>query len=508
MIFDKLESNLNKKLIFQILFIVTSISLYLVGLSQLSSIVSTSFYDLSITVFSLGVPLIILLFLIYLTDIRLATYFLLLTFPFIAAVGSFLQPIGGELLEVTPEIVLVVFFYFAVFLKYPKSKMTKLLMAFTALWLFSNLISFILSVNLKLSFPCFLLACCSVLFASSISTLVSQEKYPINYKRSFFSTLIEGYLLSILIFTLTGFALLYLAEGLNFLSPASLISIIRPNLSSLPGFFQNNGVSSVIIVSLPISLTLALRAYTNINYPAFFYYSFVFFAGTFLIFLDKSRGAFLVLVFYFMVFLTRSIFFNSNNDQGVKKRKSNYFLGFSLLVFITIIFYIFMDAFLVRLVGKANINDVNLTNILYNTFISSRGLILKEGFLEFLNYPLFGKGYSNTLIYLQFYGISWPPHNMLLEILLATGIFGVVGVSFLIISTYFKTRKAKKLFSPLERDLNFSIWLSILGLLAFGFTTGSSLIESNDIKTAYFMNILLFFLILLQHLSKKEVHLK
>jgi O-antigen ligase len=264
----------------------------------------------------------------------------------------------------------------------------------------------------------------------------------------------------------------------------------------------NNLLSSVLIISIPIWVTLLSNNFNQKGFLRSLLTLFIFCVSILLIFLDKSRGAFIVLIFYLVIFILRFLLSSLANPKN-QFRNQSYLMSFTIIVILALGF-IFLGEVVVNRMTGLNTGQFSFKDIIETTFLSARGLTITQGFQEFLNSPFFGKGYGNGLMYIPTFGIFLDSHNLIIEHLVATGIFGITPIFYLLVSAFLSSVKSRRKLTSHDKDLIFSLWLSIAGFFLFGVTSGSEFIAAYAIKTAYCSYTLLLFLIAIMTITENR----
>lgn len=132
--------------------------------------------------------------------------------------------------------------------------------------------------------------------------------------------------------------------------------------------------------------------------------------------------------------------------------KKNTVSSQSLLKILFVILLVFLAAFFsFRFANKANIATSGFERVI-NTFLygdrSGRSFIQKMSFESFLKSPIFGHGFGSV-----FYEINGHSHNFFFDVLLETGIVGLI----IWISMFLYTIRRLVLFA--KNDITDSLWL-------------------------------------------------
>jgi hypothetical protein len=361
---------------------------------------------------------------------------------------------------------------------------------FIALWLIGNTISVALSQNISNSFPIYLLAIFTVIpWVLILDYQISDPEY---LKK----VIIPVFCFSLSLFAISAIALVYLEDGLKGLN---IISIIRPSIQG-PGYLHNNSASGFALLSLPLSFALLRINLRRKNMFHTILYLFLMLSSTFIILLDKSRSAFLTVFLFLFIFSVGQVLQAKKNIKSFEMTPSSFLLLFFMFIFFCFLIYLSLDSFLQRLAGDET--DFSPAMIIWNTLISSRGAILLTSWNEFISSPIYGLGYGNGLFYIPEFGTYWNSHNMLLEQLNATGVIGTIPIFYLLITSFlFFLKQRSKIFGPDLMIVN-SVFVTIIGLLSYGFLSGMELIGAYDVVSSAPMLILVFLNMILIGLCK------
>ena len=473
--------------------------LYVATLNFLAVRASVTYYDLGVILLTIS-PIAILVIVTLLRNPKLLFLSFIFSLPFIPSLGGYLNVIGGPFMVVSIEILAILGLMLANFETLQNMKLSYSMIIFIFLWLIGNSLSAILSINIFNSLPIYLLSVLTVIPWIFLLTAVTN---PINNNEKPLSqTMLPVFCVSIAFFSLSTLVFLFLTDGINALNIAS---IIRPEIVGT-GYSTNNNASGLALISLPITYALLKNSLINGKPSEILLYLLCILVPLFLILVDKSRAAILTTIFYSLILMFNQLssFFQRRSTTKMSLgSKAILLLLISLAVFAM---YLGFEAFMKRLAGS----DTNFSpaQIIYRTLVSTRGAILAASWNEFLNYPLYGKGYGNNLIYIAEYGQYWNAHNMILEQLCATGIIGTFPVLYLLLASLRSWLKSRSRLDEINTLFANSIVLSIVGLLLFGFINGLELIAAYDIKSALPILILIMLIVILNRITNGENKLK
>lgn len=218
--------------------------------------------------------------------------------------------------------------------------------------------------------------------------------------------------------------------GLDFFKWPEDPLITRRTIST---FGQPNFLASWLLLVIPLSIYLI---YQNKKFLLKFFYSIIVLAQLGCLFFTSSRGGFIALGIAGILFIAYLIFFSK-----LKKQKK-IVIG-SGLFFLAVLGILGMNIFLPgRLGGLTNFKSGSLAARI-NFYQASAEAITKK--------PFFGYGLENSgEVFINYYQPDWgiygdvssttdKAHNLVLDILLATGFFGLI---FYIILYYYFFRLA------------------------------------------------------------------
>tara|TARA_Y100000996_G_C22404385_1_gene594473 strand:- start:75 stop:785 length:711 start_codon:yes stop_codon:yes gene_type:complete len=223
-------------------------------------------------------------------------------------------------------------------------------------------------------------------------------------------------------------------------------------------------------------------------------------SSTLIILLDKSRSAFLTVFLLLFIFSVSQVSQLKKNRKSYEMTPSSFLFLFFMFILFCFLIYLTFDNFLQRLAGDDT--DLSPAMIIWNTLVSSRGAILLTAWNEFITSPIYGLGYGNGLFYIPEFGAYWNAHNMLLEQLVATGVIGTIPVFYLLITSFLFFLKERSKIIGSDLMIVNSVFVTIIGLLSFGFMSGMELIGAYDVVSSAPMLVLVFLNLILIGLCK------
>jgi len=465
--------------------------IYIYILDYLAVYATGNYYQLGLILLTL-IPLPFLALLLYFPNKKAILAIFVFFLVFIPSISNYLNVIGGKYFVISIEVFALLFLIFANHKEIKSQSLDWSLFIFISLWFIGNSFSILLAQDFQNSLPIYILSIFSVIPLVLIINLYSDDSDFLK------KVIIPVFCFSIAVFSLSALAITYLDGGLGALN---ITSLLRPVIGG-SGYLHNNSASGLALISLCLgSSILRINIERKKTSYAIIYLLFML-PSLLIILVDKSRSAFLslfLILFTLFLFRISRLMRRQLNDRVSLRTKS-----FSIIIFIIFSFLIYLayDSFLQRLAGDDT--DFSIAGIIYNTLVSSRGAILLTSWNEFLSNPIFGKGYGNNLMYIPEFGQFWNSHNMLLEQLNATGLIGTIPIFYLLMTSFTRFFRERPNLSGPDQILANSIFVAILGFLAFGFMSGLELIGAYDVISAVPMLILVFLNLILISICKNE----
>lgn len=453
---------------------------------------SESFYDISILSIGILLPSILLFLGLLIKKPDSALILFILIFPILPSVNNLLEAIGTGLLVALVELSISLAIYSSLQKKYLSQKFPIEIVLFSVMWIFCNIVSFLLS-DMKISNLVGLILAFTFLFLLLSISIVVSEKRKEGIKSM--NRLIMSFVFSLFIFSVFASLVLFFKAGFEMFT--SIFSVIRLDFSGY-GYIDLNAVSGISLIALPLIFVYFFSSETSSSSKVFlFLYALLI---CLLVLIDKSRGGFLTfMTIGFLLFFT-----NLFSRKGKSLNASNKFVIVILTLLFLIAFFYYASGIILARISGTEIGEVlTLSDILINIFVSSRGEILLLGFEKFKESPIFGNGYG-TLVFVESFNAMWDSHNQVLESLISIGLAGTFTFYFFLLYSYIKYRLSARILPPEIRALQRNIWISISALLVFGLTTGLNLIDVSDRVSSFPIYIYGFLVVVSLNLSNMK----
>ena len=465
--------------------------------STIGSQASGNYYDLSLLVIGVSIPSFIIFFLFLNRDPKKSLYLFILVFPVFPAINNYLGALGSKITPALVELLISFLIFLSISLKYNSSYYPKPVVYFSLFWLASNTSSFLVSdygesatVGYVLSFAFIFM----LLALSKILFLLRQSE-----GLNFYKTPLFVFYISFIFYVSACFMLLISSYGFEVFQTITQLKRLD-NFSGI-GYLDINTMSGVSLLLVPLAL-FYISTQKLLTYRLFHLISI--FLVILLVFIDKSRGGLLSFIFIVGWLIFTNLLPTLNKTYGDSGSRVFSIILFGSVALISL--YLIGDIIFFRFSGTSEetATAVTFADVLVRTFVSTRGQLLVQGFLKFLDSPLFGHGYG-TMLYYAALDVNWDSHNQILESLISIGLFGTGTLFYLLISAYLKYKKNKKLMRSELILLQKYIWLSLALFGLFGLTTGLHFLNVGTRISFLPLYLYSFFLILSIHISDESI---